>query len=1238
MSSDPDMRGKAAGTEATQAGLDHRVDLSRLLVAIGQMGQMVVTDTDSLRQALHAVNENAVRLLGIDRASIWRLEGDGLVKLVDRYGTKRNVGLDAASHIPAREFHLPDTFLSDPVVAFRDLADVPENYRHAAEIMRDYGLTAAIVSRIWVDGRVAGVLVLSRIDGVYDWSELEIVAAEALASLAGRWLEAANRHKVLRELDIQQRRMAGFAAVSSDCYWETDAGHHFSFLSRGAEDAFGVAADRILGQPLVSAVSATGDISSGQRQLSTALALHRPLHDIDLRLGSGPDDERILRLNGRAIWDQDGSFLGYRGTAKDMTASFANERRLRTHLAGLEQLTPINEQGHIDLNRVFRQTVKLAAQSIDGISPSLWLWDERQRLLQCVAFYDTIRDRFIDAGVVQYDRINPIVREPYLHGVTVQDIPDVSVHMPVPPALVELLGSYGVRSVLDALLWRDGGLVAVLGIGHRSVGHPWSATQKLILESLANNVLRSLEAHELQVTRDALRHSEARFRGFAESASDWFWETGRDHRLTYLSEHHETVSGLRNADVLGRTRWNIPQNDADDPVWRRHMATLARRRPFRDFRYSSRAPEGHMRLISISGKPVFSDQGEFIGYRGTGRDVSDDETGSPKGGTGIELYRSALDALPCSVRIFDSNDRLVFRNRISRQRVDDRYGLKTVGMHVEDLVNTLVDFGLVPEARGREEEWVRERLRIHASEEHQFTVHRGRDDEQVLEVYHQRLPDGGALLTTIDMTIYSDSVDDLRTSEARYRDFAAAGSDWIWETDSDHRFTFVSELSVDSTALADVDIVGSTRWDLAGSDGNDFDWRRHRADLAAHRPFRDFRFHHQLADGQSVGIVTSGVPRFDDSGTFLGYRGTGRIAREVPGSADSSLQVGDMLNRILDQLPAGIAVYAVDGEIVHCNPRFNHFCRELLDLDPTHASYSAMAECILERISPNPRLGVGPEQIRERLQRQREQRHGYVSLYFASAAIRHVDLVTFPAPAGHFMVCLNDSTVEAEQAWEAEQGLRLRALSDPLARIAATLSTALSAGEHGQPSSEAVVAVAQHIAQRLALLDRVQKPQPRRLDLSAWLTNVTSRKPSGIPEALHLEVMDDTRPLYCSFDPELLTIALSEVLRNSAEACGPSATVTLRLLEAAPGVVARQCARLCIMDSGPGIPGDLVSRACEPFVSGHDDRAARGLGLTIAACCVQGVGGYLFVRNRSDGGTTVELGLPTMPEADGPGE
>jgi PAS domain S-box-containing protein len=121
---------------------------------------------------------------------------------------------------------------------------------------------------------------------------------------------------------------------------------------------------------------------------------------------------------------------------------------------------------------------------------------------------------------------------------------------------------------------------------------------------------------------EALRESEKRFRDYAETASDWFWETGPDHRFTYLSERIK-MFGISAAGRIGRRRWDYAVDYEDEPgKWRRHLAILERHEPFRGFVYRVRHDDGSLGFIASSGSPVFDSTGRFVGYRGVASDVT----------------------------------------------------------------------------------------------------------------------------------------------------------------------------------------------------------------------------------------------------------------------------------------------------------------------------------------------------------------------------------------------------------------------------------------------------------------------------------------------------------------------------------------------------------------------------------------------------------------------------------------
>jgi PAS domain S-box-containing protein len=132
----------------------------------------------------------------------------------------------------------------------------------------------------------------------------------------------------------------------------------------------------------------------------------------------------------------------------------------------------------------------------------------------------------------------------------------------------------------------------------------------------------SLEVAEHKRAAAALRKSEQRFRDYAETVSDWLWETGPDHRLIRLSEQLATIS-VGPARRIGAARWDFATDLEEEPEkWRRHVATLEAHEPFHNFRYKTTRGDGSVLHIAISGKPVFDAGGRFLGYRGITTDVT----------------------------------------------------------------------------------------------------------------------------------------------------------------------------------------------------------------------------------------------------------------------------------------------------------------------------------------------------------------------------------------------------------------------------------------------------------------------------------------------------------------------------------------------------------------------------------------------------------------------------------------
>jgi diguanylate cyclase (GGDEF)-like protein len=119
-----------------------------------------------------------------------------------------------------------------------------------------------------------------------------------------------------------------------------------------------------------------------------------------------------------------------------------------------------------------------------------------------------------------------------------------------------------------------------------------------------------------------LAESEQRLADFVSTASDWCWESGPDHRLLPYPKSLDGNVALRTVASGGRARWELAYAPEEEASMALHREDMEAHRPFRDFVYTSMGNDGSRIIISTSGKPIFADDGTFLGYRGTASDIT----------------------------------------------------------------------------------------------------------------------------------------------------------------------------------------------------------------------------------------------------------------------------------------------------------------------------------------------------------------------------------------------------------------------------------------------------------------------------------------------------------------------------------------------------------------------------------------------------------------------------------------
>jgi two-component system cell cycle sensor histidine kinase/response regulator CckA len=159
-------------------------------------------------------------------------------------------------------------------------------------------------------------------------------------------------------------------------------------------------------------------------------------------------------------------------------------------------------------------------------------------------------------------------------------------------------------------------------------------------------------------------------------------------------------------------------------------------------------------------------------------------------------------------------------------------------------------------------------------------------------------------------------------AERRLQEIAELSSDWYWETDSEFRFTYLSDAQQGVIRLGHDQTIGRRRIDMIDRSLTDPEaLAQHISDLENHLPFRDF-----IYGSRGVGHVRylkiSGKPRFDAKGKFLGHVGTATDVTAVVEAEKRREAAESRLKAAVEHMPGGIAIWDAEDRLVVHNEQY----------------------------------------------------------------------------------------------------------------------------------------------------------------------------------------------------------------------------------------------------------------------------------------------------------------------------
>ncbi len=149
---------------------------------------------------------------------------------------------------------------------------------------------------------------------------------------------------------------------------------------------------------------------------------------------------------------------------------------------------------------------------------------------------------------------------------------------------------------------------------------------------------------------------------------------------------------------------------------------------------------------------------------------------------------------------------------------------------------------------------------------------------------------------------------------------------------------------------------------------------------------------------------------------------------------------------------------------------------------------------------------------------------------------------------------------------------------------------------------------------------RPLEPRLRKLDVGQLTRSLADRTSTRSSRPLRIDVVCESKALELEADPNLMQLAIENLLRNAAQVSPPSGHVRVQLDEIAGAL------RLAVEDQGPGVNEADTRRIFEPFFTTRASGA--GLGLAVVKRVVEAHGGEIRVGRSSLGGARFELLFP----------
>ncbi|NPD48258.1 PAS domain-containing protein [Lentimicrobium sp. S6] len=151
-----------------------------------------------------------------------------------------------------------------------------------------------------------------------------------------------------------------------------------------------------------------------------------------------------------------------------------------------------------------------------------------------------------------------------------------------------------------------------------------------------------------------IKESEIKFRTVADYTYDWEYWQNPDKSFEYISPACERITGYSVDEFI--TNPKLLENlifDEDKDIWNTHLHEHEKQ-ALREIQVRIKRKDGEIVWIEHSCRPVTNDEGDFLGYRASNRDVTERKQMEENLARAEEYYRGLTEVSPAGIWVTDA--------------------------------------------------------------------------------------------------------------------------------------------------------------------------------------------------------------------------------------------------------------------------------------------------------------------------------------------------------------------------------------------------------------------------------------------------------------------------------------------------------------------------------------------------------------------------------------------------------